>query len=184
MENIASILMILFGTFLVFGVPIIVSYLLYRFIKRRNLDKRWRLIALVPLLFLAYAVYQGVFYPNKLYEEHFTEVTGLELPENSEFLLTENWTSGAYSRNYITLSLLKIGKNNYQNLPDQLETKGLSENNEIEADEILFSKIQRIKKENNFEIDRGFNLTKNGKIIYYVGMLSDQESIIVYAWHK
>lgn len=185
METVTSILMLLAGTILVFGVPIGVSYLIYRYIEKRNFDKRLRLLALIPLLVLGYAVYQGIFHPNSLYEEHFREVTSFDFPENGEFVYTEKWTSGTYSRGYITLSLVKVDKGFYRNLPRQLEQKGLSEmQKEMNLNELLLRKIKTIKTENNLEVEKEYSLEKGDKIYYYVGFLSDEESLIVYAWHK
>lgn len=80
-----EILLLLLFT-LLFAIPFVLSYLIYRFVKNLKHGKSLRFLAVVPILIFAYFIYDAI-YPNaEFYEEDFKEVTGMRFPGNSEII--------------------------------------------------------------------------------------------------
>ncbi|WP_034057465.1 hypothetical protein [Lacinutrix jangbogonensis] len=185
METLTSIFTLLIGIVFVYGIPIGIAFGIYWYVKKMKYKKVWRLLALLPILWLSYASYQGIYNPNSMYKEHFKEVTGLDLPESAHFIHQENWTFGAYARGYISLSLIHMDETHYRNLADHMDTKGFSTKTRLKGkDKLLDQKIQNIlDTTNNLQISSEYSLTKGNQLHSYVALLSDDSSIILYAWH-
>jgi len=185
MEAMTSIFTVLAGIVLVYGIPIGIAFGIYWYVKKKNYIKGWRLLALIPLFWLGYATYEGMYHPNNMYKEHFKEVTGLDLPETGRFIYQEVWTFGAYAKGSISLSLIHMDKAEYHNLSKHMDTKEVStETRLIGRDKLLDQKIKLILETNsNPQISREYSLIKGDHLYYYVAFLSDESSIILYTWH-
>lgn len=159
---------------LIIGIPIGLSYLIYRFIKKRNYDKRLRLIALTPILIMTYLIYTAVYPSEDFYREDFVEVTGTELPEQVEF----KYKSATYPDqfgDYTSISIINVGKDFYIKLPNTLTQKGLKESGQKIYTTEFDKALEHI---GNLEIEKGFSMEEGGGVYYYVGFLTDNETII------
>ena len=185
MEKLSLILQLAGMAILFLGIPVGISLLIYRVIKKQKIDKRWMFLALLPLLYMGFGIYGGIFNPNGLYKKHFKEVTGLEFPENAEFVDTKSWSWGPYSREAVTLSLVKTDTTFYDNLPSALEKHGLSEtHSDFSQDLLEFHEVLYMLKDyDGLEPVKDYALKKNGRIYCHLVFLSDGVSMIVYAWH-
>ena len=185
MEKLSLILQLAGMAILFLGIPVGISLLIYRVIKKQKIDKRWMFLALLPLLYMGFGIYGGIFNPNVLYKKHFKEVTGLEFPENAEFVDTKSWSWGPYSREAVTLSLVKTDTTFYDNLPSALEKHGLSETlSDFSQDLLEFHEVLYMLKDyDGLEPVKDYALKKNGRIYCHLVFLSDGVSMIVYAWH-
>ena len=121
------LILLILAFLLLIGIPIGLSYLIYRFIKKRNYDKRLRLIALTPILIMTYLIYSALYPSEDFYRTDFTEVTGIELPEHIEFKY-KSATYPDHFGDYTSISIINVGKDFYNNLPKTLTEKGLKEN--------------------------------------------------------
>ncbi len=168
-------LLLILAFFLLIGISIGLSYLIYRFIKKRNYDKRLRLIALTPILIMTYLIYSAIYPNEKFYREDFVEVTGIELPEEVEFKY-KSATYPDHFGDYTSISIIKVDKDFYKNLPNTLTQNGQKETGQKfhtpEFDKALEHK-------DNLEIDKEFTKEEGGGVYYYVGFLTDYETIIV-----
>ncbi|HEY3387109.1 MAG TPA: hypothetical protein VGK46_11405, partial [Saprospiraceae bacterium] len=96
-------------------------------IKKENYDKRLKLIALIPLLTFGYFIYTSFFPPDSFYKEDFKEITGIDFPENGEI----TYKSATYPDqfgDYGSTSIVKVDKEFYEELEEQLLIKGLKDN--------------------------------------------------------
>jgi len=169
------VLLLIIAFLLIIGIPIGLFFLIYRFIKRRNYDKRLRIIALTPILIMSYLIYTAVYPSEDFYRQDFQEVTGMELPEQVEFKY-KSATYPDHFGDYTSVSIIKVGKDFYNKLPNTLTKKGLIANGQkIHTTEFDIA----LKHMDNLEIEKEFSMEEGGGVYYYVGFLTDNESIIV-----
>lgn len=77
-------------------IPLLLSAFLFLY-SRKKKTALWIPVALSAVLFfLFYTIGMGVFYPKHGYKVRFEEMTGMNFPEDAEFLYTDSWTHGAY----------------------------------------------------------------------------------------
>ena len=156
-------------------ITITLSYVIYRFVKKSSNNGQLQLIALLPILIMGLIVYPAL-YPNEdFYRDEFSEVSGLKLPERAEF----KFKTASYPDHfgdYASAIVIKVDSSFYNKLPINLSKRGLEENGH---------------KTDSYELDRAFKYTEHLKIkkeyskiadnglYYYVGLLTDNETIIV-----
>lgn len=180
MDGVIFIGFIVLTVIIIVGVPIGLSFLILRFIKKRNYDKRLRLIALIPMLTVGYFIYTAFFPTDSFYKEDFKEVTGIEFPENGE-ILYKTATYPDQHGDYGSTSIVKVDKEFYEGLEGQLKIKGLTDNAAKSEDDLggPFD-LGEIKREIGTEkIEKAFSMTADGGRFYYVGFVSDKETIVV-----
>jgi len=165
---------------LIIGIPTGLSILILRFIKRRNYDKRLRLIALIPILTIGYFIYTAFFPTDSFYKEDFKEVTGIDFPESGE-IVYKSATYPDQFGDYGSTSIVKVNKEFYENLEGQLKTKGLTDNSAKKEDDLRgpFDLVEIKKEIGKKGIEKAFSMTVDGGVFYYVGFLSDKETLIV-----
>lgn len=154
------------------GIPVGLSIGAYIFIKRRKYKKGYRLIALIPILLASYFIYVAVYPSEEFYEEDFTEVTGLTLPNKRKFLF-KTATFPDHFGDYTSISIIKIDSNFYDLLLRHLNTKHF---NKVQ-DRAIFGD-STLKKYYDGYVKNSYNTVLSGKE-YTVEFLSDYETIIV-----
>jgi len=173
-EIILSLLLILIPIFII-GIPIVLVYFINRILKKKGIHPKWRVLSLIPVFIVGYLIFEN-FYPSEsFYENDFKEVTGIELPKNAEFeYKTASFPD--HFGDYTSVSLIKVENKFYTELPKKLLKKGLSENFE----KIVSSEMDKVKsKLNGRIIEKEYALEEGGGIYYYVGFLSDKETLII-----
>ena len=77
------LLLILIVIFLI-GIPIGISYLIYNWIKKKEFDRKYRILAITPIIIVSYFIYDAI-YPNEdFYKTDFKEVTAMEFPKKAK----------------------------------------------------------------------------------------------------
>ena len=150
-------------------------FLLYRFIKRKNSNRRLRIIAFAPVLIIGYLLYSAVFPSENFYRQDFKEVTGQDLPESVEFRY-KSATYPDHFGDYTSVAIITVEKELYKNLPQALVKKGHTEKGEKVHSKEFDKALKHIGK---LEIEKEFTLHQKQGIYYYVGFLTDHKSIIV-----
>lgn len=124
---------------------------------------------------MTYLIYSALYPSEDFYRTDFTEVTGIELPEHVEFKY-KSATYPDHFGDYTSISIINVGRDFYNNLPQILTEKGLNENGQkIHTTE--FDKA--LECTDNLEIEKEFTMQEGGGVYYYVGFLTDNETIIV-----
>ncbi|MFC5683817.1 hypothetical protein ACYE2N_01620 [Flavobacterium sp. MAHUQ-51] len=174
------ILIIVLAIIINVGVTVGLSFLILRFIKKRNYDKRLRLIALIPILINGYYIYTAFYPTDSFYKEDFKEVTGLYFPENGE-IMYKTATYPDQFGDYGSTSIVKVDNEFYERLVGQLKTKGFSDNIAKKEDDIggPFDSAKIEMEIGKKEIEKEFSMTADGGIFYYVGFVSDKETLII-----
>lgn len=160
------------------------SYLIYSYIKKRNYPAKYRLLALLPLLFLGYGVYQGLVNPHSLYKSHFKEITSYELPSSANFLDYTNWGyDGTSPNNNNSLFYVKVEPDFYNQLKNKLNpsSKKLPT---ISKDYLV--KFHKMFGE-DFEDRLDFQFSRyndQGYLIHLVGFFEEEHSLLAFYDHE
>lgn len=160
-------------------IPLGISFLIYRFVKKRNYPSKYRLFALLPILFFGYAIYQGIVNPHSLYKSHFREITRTELPSNTEFLDYTDWGYGSTPRNNSSLFHVKVTEDFYEKLKIQLNPSSESLS-PIKA-EYAFRFHEMFGEQFEGNIDMQYSrYSDDGELIHLVGFFDEESSILVF----
>ncbi|CAM4389483.1 hypothetical protein [Zobellia nedashkovskayae] len=138
------------------------------------MSKRWRLLALIPVIIIGYFIYDALYPSEEFYAYDFNEITGVELTEKAEF----NYKTASFPDHfgdYNSVSIINVGPNFYETLIVKLSENGHSENGQrIGCNEMDKAKANL----NGLKIEREFSKEEEDKF-YYVAFLSDKESVLV-----
>ncbi|MFN8335604.1 MAG: hypothetical protein U0U09_10775 [Cyclobacteriaceae bacterium] len=178
MDGIILLSLFVIAVVIIVGIPLGLSFLILRFIKKGNYDKRLRLIALLPILTVGYFIYTAFFPTESFYKEDFKEVTGVDFPENGE-IIYKSATYPDQFGDYGSTSIVKVDKEFYDGLEAHLKEKGFEDNVNSEEDSGPFDSAKISKELGSKKIEKSFSMTADGGIFYYVGFVSDKETLIV-----
>lgn len=175
MDSLIFILLLLLAFLLTVGIPSGIAYFIDRFIRKRNYNSRLRLFALTPIILLAFFIYRA-FYPGEdFYEQDFKEVTGIEFPENGEFLY-KTATFPDHFGDYTSTTIILVGQSFYQVLPQKLLLSGFKD----ETDSVYPNEFQKALSYANIEkIEQKFTFTEKGGKYFVVCFLSDKQSLLI-----
>ena len=170
-------------TMLLIGIPVGLSLLMLWFIRKRGYAPKYRLLALLPILYLAYGVYQGLVEPYSLYQQHFEEITGMELPAQAEFLDRIDWGYGAKPRENNSLCYLKVEADFYEQLKQQLQPSAeplpaLHEDYRYRFEAMFGADFEQRLKFHASEYD------SHGELRYLVGFFEAEHSLLVFSWQE
>lgn len=169
-------LLILLGVviFLMIAVPIGLSYLIYRWIAKRTVNKKYRLLAFIPILIVGYFVYNAIYPDSDFYKEDFKEVTDIEFPSNAT--ITDKSASypdqfGDYSSSF----LAEFDEDFIKQLEQSLNNNGFVKTEDImHTNELQY--IEERKGSRKYMVK--YSKVGTGKF-FSVGFLDDNKSIIV-----
>lgn len=157
------------------GIPIGVSYLVYRWIKKKGYDKRLRLLALIPILTVGYFIYDAVYPSAEFYKTDFKEVTNMEFPENGK-IKYKIASFPDHFGDYTSSFLAEFEQTDLKRLENQLKNQGFKEKeNKMSSNELDY--IERKKGRKAYTKQYIFEM-ENGKH-YSVGFLDDNKSVII-----
>lgn len=134
-------------------------------------------ISVAVFLTLFYFIYTAIYPGDRFYKQDFTEVTGVDFPDSGEIL----WKKATYPDqfgDYESLSIIKVSPDFYHSLPDKLIEKGFKEG----PNTIYSSALNDVRQElrgRTISTEFALETQKAGGVIYYVGFLSDHETLIV-----
>jgi len=169
------IILFLIIIILVIGIPIGISYLIYRWIKKKGYDKRLRLLALIPILTVGYFIYGAVYPSAEFYKTDFKEVTKMEFPESGK-IKYKTASFPDHFGDYTSSFLAEFEKTDLERLESQLKNGGFEEkDNKMSSNELDY--IER-KKGRKAYTKQYIRQRKNGKH-FSVGFLDDNKSVII-----
>jgi hypothetical protein len=168
-------------TILLVGIPIALSFLILWFVRKRKYSSKYRWLALLPVLFLAVGLYQGIMKPYSLYQRHFLEITQFELPETTEFLDYVDWGYGTYPRDNSSLFHIKVEPVFYEKMKSELKPS----NARLEiVNESLKHRFETMFGQ-GFEEKIDFQYSDRneyGILLHVIGFFEEDKSLLVYAW--
>ena len=108
-------LIFILAIIIILGVPIGLSILIYLIIKKRKLNRKFQLLALIPILTISYIIYDAIYPSDSFYKEDFYEVTKIKFPENGD-IIYKTATFPDQFGDYTSISISKIDKSDFRNI--------------------------------------------------------------------
>jgi hypothetical protein len=169
-----GLLILLFMIFLI-GIPIGISYLIYRWIKKREFDKKYRLLALIPSIIVGYFIYDAVYPDNDFYKTDFKEVTEIEFPEKGE-IIYKNASFPDQFGDYTSSFLAEFDEEYIKKLEANLKNKNfIRQENKMSSNELDYLE----NRKGNIKYSSEYTKELDGGKYYSVGFLNDNKSVIV-----
>lgn len=157
------------------GIPIGISYLIYKWIKKKGFDKRLRIFALTPILIVGYFVYGAIYPSSEFYKTDFKEVTNMGFP-NSGIIKYKTASYPDHFGDYTSSFLAVFEQADIKKLESQLKINGFEEKeNKMHSNELEY--IEQKKGRKNYSKQYVID-TIVGKY-YSIGFLDDNESVII-----
>jgi hypothetical protein len=143
--------------------------------KKRPLFK---VLALLPLLLLSYFWFSYFFPGDRIYKSDFKEVTGIDFPKHGSIFCPKGDEFADPHGDYTSEFIAKVGATVYYTLPEKLTKKGfkLKPFEEIKDDGKTFQECMAGKK-----VIKAYWFVEyqNNPRSYYVGFLSDHETLLI-----
>ena len=124
MDGIVFIAAIVLLMGLLVGAPIGVSYIIIRIVEKKGYNRKWKLIALLPLLTVGYFIYTAIYPTEDFYKTDFKEVTGVNFPIEARIQYKSSTFPDPFG-DYQSISVVKVSRSFYDSLPSILINKGL-----------------------------------------------------------
>lgn len=160
---------------LVIVIPIGISYLIYRWIKKRGFNNKWRIIALTPILIVGYIIIGAIYPSSDFYKTDFKEVTKMEFPESAK-IKYKTASFPDHFGDYTSSFLAEFEQTDLKRLESQLKNSGFEEKeNKVGSNELDYIERKKGRKAYTMQYVRQ---KKNGKH-YFVGFLDDNKSVII-----
>ena len=171
-----DLLILLFIVLIFFiAMPIGISYLIYRWIKKREFNKWYRLLSLIPIIIVGYFIYDGINPDADFYKEDFKEVTEMEFPKDGKIIYKDASFPDQFG-DYTSSFLVEFDKDYIKKLEMNLKSKGfVKKENKMSAD--AFDYIENKKGDRKYTTEYCKDI--NGGKYYFVGFLNDNKSVIV-----
>ena len=173
MDEFLFFLLILIPILLI-GIPILLSIWIYRMMKKKGLNPKWRILSFLPVIIATYFVYDA-FYPSSVfYKADFQEVAGIALSESADF----EFKSASYPDthgDYTSVALIEVDKEFYEMLPSSLIENGLTQTGNRIGHSQMDAALSRL---NDRKIEKEFS-KEDGDKFYYIAFLSDKKTILV-----
>lgn len=159
----------------IIGAPITVSFLLYRWIKKKQFSKKWRLISFVPILILGFFIYQAIYPDSDFYKEDFEQVVEMPFPTSGE-IRYEIASYPDHFGDYTSSFLIELDKEDMDRLESHILNVGFKEvDNTMSSEELDYVESKVDSKEYLKQYARNIDADK----YFSVGFLNDGKSVII-----
>jgi len=160
---------------LLIGVPIGISYLIYNWIKKKEVDRKYRILAIIPIIIVCYFIYDAIYPSTDFYKTDFKEVTAMEFPKNGE-IIYENASFPDQFGDYTSSFLAEFEKDYLKNLETNLINQGfVKKENKMSSLELTYIE----NRNGNRKYSAEYNKELDGGKYYSVGFLNDNKSVII-----
>ncbi|MDA3844690.1 MAG: hypothetical protein PF588_10030 [Candidatus Kapabacteria bacterium] len=113
----------LFALFLLvwYSIPSLLSYLLYRWLKKKGYKKLGQSIIIVVTISMIYLVYTAFYPTDGFYEDEFERITKLEFPESGE-ILTKYASYPDLHGDYFSNAVFRVDSNDFNEILTKIES--------------------------------------------------------------
>lgn len=160
---------------LLIGIPLLISILIYRVLKKKAIDRRFRFLAIIPFLLLGYFLYDAFYPKDDFYKEDFKEVTQMTFPEDGEIVYKTASFPDQFG-DYASSCLVQLDPNSCKQLKRNLIRNGfIAKENKMFSKELDYieNKIIDLKYAEQYIKD------SDTSSFYSVGFLKDSELVII-----
>lgn len=166
---------IILAFLLIIGIPIAITYFLYKYLYRKFPNKLYKYVAFAPTLLLIYSIWTAIYPSEDFYEDDFKEVTQIEFPKNSKFIYRDA-TFPDHFGDYTSVFLFETTKEETEKLKVQLEKLKFEE---IKDDKWHSSETKIALQKTKAKISRQYTYEIEGGKNYYVGLFDDDKTILI-----
>lgn len=160
--------------FLIIALPIGLSYLIYRWIAKSAVNKKYRLLALIPIITVGYFVYNAIYPGSDFYKGDFNEVTDIEFPSSGK-IIEKSASYPDQFGDYTSSFLAEFDEDFIKHLELILNSNGFVKTEDImHTNELQY--IEERKGSRKYTVK--YSKVGTGKF-FSVGFLDDNKSIIV-----
>jgi len=156
-------------------IPIGISYLIYNLIKKRGINKRYRILSILPILIFGYFIYEAIYPDSDFYKNDFKEVTQMEFPKSGKII----YKTASFPDNfgdYTSSFLVELDNDNIVKLQEKLLKNGFKKKeNKMISKELEY--IESRTKDKKY-VDVYVKDNENDKL-FSVGFLKDKKSVII-----
>lgn len=186
--------MYVFPLILGFAMLLGVTTAILRSLTKKQKPK-WTLGATVlGAIILGVVMYNGIYRPYALYENHYKQATGMDFPTQGDYVFADIWTDAAESKSYSSVSLIHLEDKERSALIDKLKALNygpisnkmmIAEGLDDRIDYVLaLSAAKNITQEFGLvekrTEKRNGTMFKIDRIRYYFGFLDDDHTVVVY----
>jgi hypothetical protein len=176
--DIMLLFLALLAFLLLIGTPILIGFIIYKWLKRKGYKKLGISILCVIILSLSYMFYTALYPTDDFYFEEFKQVTLREIPNSAE-IMEKSCSYPDFHGDYCSSSQVKLSKEDYLKLLREMENDNrLTKTTQMNGFQ-EFSNTIGGKKESN--IIKGFTRVIVGEEdqYLYIGFYNDNETIFV-----
>lgn len=157
---------------LLFTIPFLLSFIIYKFVKNLKHCKFLKFLAAVPILLFVYFIYDAVYPGAEFYEEDYMEVTGMRFPDHSE-IISKSASYPDTHGDYTSAAALKMSSKEYITLLDKMKLSTFK-NEPYNTSSPQLSIVERDVKAVKYKAEYVKQIDDKE---YFVGFLSDNTVI-------
>ena len=154
------------------GIPLGMTYLLYRLFKKRGFNKWVQILALTPTLVSAYIIYDFIYPSDHFYEQDFIEVTGLNFPDDG-VIIHKSTSLPDHFGDYSSKFFVQVNNSFYSELPAKLVARGFKQDQQT-----TYSKWIQDYFDNK-QISDAYYYEEPGGVYYFVGFIHDTNLLYI-----
>ena len=175
MDEFLFILLLILIPILIIGIPILLTWWIYKILKKREINPKWRILAFLPIFIVGYFVYDAFYPSSEFYKTDFKEVTNMDFPESGN-IIYKTASFPDHFGDYTSSFLVEFEESDLKKIEDKLKNSGFEEKeNKMSSNELDYIENKKGRKNYSKEYIRQ---RKNGKH-YSIGFLDDNKSVII-----
>lgn len=180
-EHILAAFLAIFGfpilMAVIFGLPIFLIYLLYRFLRKRF----GKLAILMPLLIfgiIVYGIYAVIFPDDDYFRGEFQFITGISLPENA--IIRNKATSLPIDPHgdYCSSALIEVDENTYNQILEQVKADARFNTHELIGSEELTKVVGGNENERSLNFFYSAARFQKADDYNFIGFLDDGRTLL------
>ncbi|MFV0469658.1 MAG: hypothetical protein ACK5MK_12110 [Dysgonomonas sp.] len=177
MDTFFLVLLIVLLFLLALAIPVALSYLIYRFVKKREWNKWFRWLCIIPLCIPVWIACNELFPSEGYYKEEFRDTVLTDFPRDGEFLY-KNSSLPDFKGDYTSVMIVKTDSSYYNFLQKHLTDSKFGESGQAG---LLSANPERILKRGaDQSIVKTFKLDDEiANTSYAVSFLSDKQTFVV-----
>lgn len=153
------------------------SLTIYLLVKKKHAHKKWRLLALLPILMTSLSIWSDVYPSDDFYKAGFEDAIGLEFPAEAEFVEKPMIYSNEVFNGHYAVSFIEMDEDSYYSLQTRFWGGNVDNYEVANYAEELKGMFKELIGERYF-VDEYFVKLQKGNY-FYIAFLSDKKTIII-----
>ena len=158
------ILFIVLLVILLVGVPLGLTFLFYKVLKKRGYNKWVQTLALIPTLLVGYFIYDFIYPSDSFYKQDFEEVTGMRFPKDA-VILQKSSSLPDHFGDYSSKFYVQVDPSLYSALPSKLAERGFVLDTQYDYSKWIDDFYE------DYQIKIAYSYEEAGGVYYFVGFI-------------